>query len=151
MKFSEILNITFLNLIENKFKMILTSLGIVVGTATIIMVIAIGKGGEEEVKKQFEGLSAGSIYINLDFTNPDLDIKKITPLDEEKMQIILADSNNISNTALNISGMSSVKILGKDDAEPVVGITDEFDEINNLEIKFGERINEEHQNKADRV
>lgn len=151
MKFSEILNITFLNLIENKFKVILTSLGIIVGAATIIMVIAIGKGGEEEVKKQFEGLSAGSIYINLDFTNPNLDIKKITPLDEEKMQTILDDSDKVSNVALNVFGSSPVKILGKDDVEPVVGITDEFDDINNFKIQFGERINEEHQSGNEKV
>ena len=61
MKLSEILNITFINLIENKFKVILTSLGIIVSTVTIIIVIAIGKGGEEEVKKQFEGLSVGNL------------------------------------------------------------------------------------------
>lgn len=151
MKFSEIFNITLINLIENKFKVILTSLGIIVGAATIIMVIAIGKGGEEEVKKQFEGLSAGSIYINIDFTNPNIDIKKIPKLDEEKMEIVLEDSKNISNVALNMSGSASVKILGKDDYEPIVGVTDEFDDINNFKIQFGEGLNEEHQSKNEKV
>lgn len=115
------------------------------------MVIAIGKGGEEEVKKQFEGLSAGNIYINVDFTNPDLDIKKILSLDEDDMEIILDDSENIGNVALNVSGSAPVKILGKDDVEPVVGITDEFDGINNFKIQFGEGLNEEHQNKGSKV
>lgn len=129
----------------------MTSLGIIVGTVTIIMVIAIGKGGEAEVKKQFEGLSAGSIYINLNFENPDLDINSIEPLDEEKMQMIMDDSNNISKVGLNVSGSSSVKIRGKDSVEPVVGITNEFNDINNLDIQFGENLNEEHQEGKEKV
>ncbi|MEG2985380.1 MAG: ABC transporter permease [Peptostreptococcaceae bacterium] len=129
----------------------LTSLGIIVGTVTIIMVIAIGKGGEEEVKKQFAGLSAGSIFINLNFENPDLDIKNIEPLDEEKMQSIMDDSNNISKVGLNVSSSTSVKIRGKDSVEPVVGITNEFNDINNIEIQFGENLNEKHQESKEKV
>ena len=45
MKVNEILRLVWINLIQNKFKVILTSIGIVVGAATIMMVIAIGRGG----------------------------------------------------------------------------------------------------------
>lgn len=151
MKLQEIINITLINLLENKFKVILTSLGIIVGTATIIMVIAIGKGGEEDVKKQFEGLSAGSIYINLNYENPDLDIKDIIPLDEEKMQTIREDSNNISKVALSVVGTIEIKVGAKEGFESVVGITDEFSDINKLNIQFGEGINNEHQEGKDKV
>lgn len=151
LKIQELINIIFINLIENKFKVILTSLGIIVGTVTIIMVIAIGKGGEAEVKKQFEGLSAGSIYINPNFENPDLDIKNIKPLDEEKMQSIMDDSPNISKVGLNVSSSTSVRIKGKDSVEPVVGITDEFNDINNIKIQFGENLTKENQEGKDKV
>ena len=39
MKVNEILRLVWINLIQNKFKVILTSIGIVVGAATIMMVI----------------------------------------------------------------------------------------------------------------
>lgn len=144
MRFSEILNITFINLIQNKFKVILTSLGIIVGTVTIITVIAIGKGGEEEVKKQFAGLSAGSVFINIDYTKPDLDFNKLPILDEEKMKIIKEDSNSVSSVALNVSGNSQVEILGKDEVEPVIGITNDYQGINNFVVKFGEELSVDH-------
>ncbi|MCR5201613.1 MAG: ABC transporter permease [Lachnospiraceae bacterium] len=64
MKFKEILRLVFINLIQNKFKVILTSIGIVVGAATIVMVIAIGKGGKSDVAKQFKNLNAGAIDIS---------------------------------------------------------------------------------------
>ncbi len=63
MRLSEILRLVYLNLIQNKFKVILTSIGIVVGSATIMMVIAIGTGGREEVAEQFKNLNAGAIDI----------------------------------------------------------------------------------------
>lgn len=63
MRLSEILRLVYLNLIQNKFKVILTSIGIVVGSATIMLVIAIGTGGREEVAEQFKNLNAGAIDI----------------------------------------------------------------------------------------
>lgn len=69
MRLSEILRLVYLNLIQNKFKMILTSIGIVVGSATIMLVIAIGTGGRQEVAEQFKNLNAASIDITYENTS----------------------------------------------------------------------------------
>lgn len=66
MRLSELFRLVWLNLSQNKFKVILTSIGIVVGSATIMMVIAIGAGGREEVAEQFKNLNAGAIDISCD-------------------------------------------------------------------------------------
>jgi putative ABC transport system permease protein len=54
----------WLNLSQNKFKVMLTSIGIMVGAATIMLVIAIGTGGREAVAEQFKNLNAGAIDIS---------------------------------------------------------------------------------------
>lgn len=64
MKITEIFRLVWINLSQNKFKVILTSIGIVVGAATIMMVIAIGTGGKLEVAEQFKNLNAGAIDIS---------------------------------------------------------------------------------------
>ena len=64
MKLSEILRLVWINLIQNKFKVVPTSIGIVVGAATIVMVIAIGRGGQMDVADQFKNLNAGAIDIS---------------------------------------------------------------------------------------
>lgn len=66
MRLSEILRLVWLNLSQNKFKVILTSIGMVVGSATIMLVLAIGTGGKEEVAEQFKNLNAGAIDISCD-------------------------------------------------------------------------------------
>ncbi|MBP0966412.1 MAG: ABC transporter permease, partial [Oscillospiraceae bacterium] len=64
MRFSEILNLVKLNLIQNKFKVLLTSIGIIVGAATIVIVIAVGRGGKADVADQFRNLNAGALDIS---------------------------------------------------------------------------------------
>ncbi|MFV0411764.1 MAG: ABC transporter permease [Oscillospiraceae bacterium] len=63
MRFSEIVRMVLVNIFANKVKVLLTSLGIIVGAATIVLVIAVGLGGQAEVADQFANLSAGAIDI----------------------------------------------------------------------------------------
>ena len=64
MRLGEIFRLVWINILGNKFKMMLSSLGIIVGAATIVMVIAIGRGGQMDVEDQFKNLSAGAIDIS---------------------------------------------------------------------------------------
>lgn len=63
MRFSELMGLVWVNIMENKFKVLLTSLGIIVGAATIVLVIAIGQGGKADVADQFKNLNAGAIEV----------------------------------------------------------------------------------------
>ena len=62
------LRLVAINLLQNKFKVILTSVGIIVGSATIMMVIAIGTGGKLEVAEQFKNLNAGAVDISYELS-----------------------------------------------------------------------------------
>lgn len=64
MRIAELLRLVFINLAQNKFKVILTSVGIIVGSATIMLVLAIGTGGKLEIAEQFKNLNAGAIDIS---------------------------------------------------------------------------------------
>lgn len=66
MRPKELLRLVWLNITQNKFKVVMTSIGIIVGAATIVMVIAIGKGGQADVADQFKNLNAGAVDISYD-------------------------------------------------------------------------------------
>ena len=66
MKPKELLRLVWINITQNKFKVIMTSIGIIVGATTIVMVIAIGKGGQADVADQFKNLNAGAVDISYD-------------------------------------------------------------------------------------
>lgn len=65
MKITELFKMVFANIFANKSKGLLTSLGIAVGSATIVLVIAVGQGGREDVAEQFKNLNAGTINISV--------------------------------------------------------------------------------------
>ncbi len=67
MRAGELTRLVLININQNKFKTIMTSIGIVVGAATIVMVIAIGKGGQMDVAEQFAGLNAGAIDVTYEY------------------------------------------------------------------------------------
>lgn len=63
MRISELIKAVFINIFSNKSKCALTSLGIAAGSATIVLVIAIGQGGKADVADQFKNLNAGAIEV----------------------------------------------------------------------------------------
>lgn len=65
MRMGEVVHLVWINIRASKFKVFLTSLGIIVGSATIILVIAVGHGGEVDVQNEFKTLNAGAINISV--------------------------------------------------------------------------------------
>ena len=63
MRPEETLRSVALSVLSNKFRVFLTSLGIIIGTFTIILVVGIGKAGEAQVADQYSRLSVESITI----------------------------------------------------------------------------------------
>ncbi|MCD7766493.1 MAG: ABC transporter permease [Lachnospiraceae bacterium] len=74
MRLSELLRLVWLNINQNRFKTVMTSIGIIVGAATIVMVIAIGRGGQMDVAEQFASLNAGSIDITYDYAGEETSV-----------------------------------------------------------------------------
>ncbi|MEG0393873.1 MAG: ABC transporter permease [Anaerorhabdus sp.] len=146
MNLIETLRIVILNLLANKFKVFLTSLGIFVGTITIIMVIAIGKGGEEQVLNQFKGLSAETVYVNLNYEKlSDSDSTKIERLTKEHVEQIMNESNTLNGLSINNSSHKEVSFGKENDYISVSAVDDDYARVSNLEIEEGVQFSEEDQ------
>lgn len=145
MKIIEIMRVVMINLIQNKFKVLLTSLGIIVGAVTIVMVIAIGQGGEQEVASQFTGLSAQTIYVNPDYTffGMNTDFTKITKLTEENIKQIMEESTALSGIYLRSSATTLVSIGGQKEYLTITGVTEGYTDISNLSIDIGDDFSQQ--------
>ena len=154
MRISEIFRLVWLNLSQNKFKVILTSIGIVVGSATIMLVIAIGTGGKEEVAEQFKNLNAGAVDISYEGGNSGFGFSmgrssfgggrdffaEITAANEEVV-LSYEDAENLMTFVTGISDVTisystTVSVEGGDlDAASyytVAGVLDNYAAISNL-------------------
>ena len=64
MKFFNILKIALKALNRNKLRAILTMLGIIIGIAAVICMLAIGQGSKESIKAQISEMGSNMIMIH---------------------------------------------------------------------------------------
>lgn len=143
MRLSETLRIVFINIMQNKFKVLLTSLGIIVGAATLVLVIAIGQGGEDEVMAQFSGLSAETIYVNPDYSKSGSNTTESIPkLTVDIMNQIMDESTTLSSIDIRGNAYKESTINGVKGDIAIAGVTEEYSKVSNLETAYGENISD---------
>ncbi len=60
----ELLRSSFQSIFKNKIRTFLTSLGIIIGVTSVILLISIGNGLKAYINQQFESLGANNLYIS---------------------------------------------------------------------------------------
>ncbi len=144
MQLTEMLRVIWVNILQNKFKVVLSSLGIIVGAATIILVIAIGKGGEAEIIKQFGDLSAATIYINYDESKAVLsgntDYSKVERLNPEQVYRIKEENPYLTDITIFDFGSANTMINGQEFLRSITGVTAEYEQVMNLSTAYGENL-----------
>ncbi|MCG8501704.1 MAG: ABC transporter permease [Firmicutes bacterium] len=132
MSLVEIFRAVFINIWASKFKVFLTTLGIIVGSVTIILVIGIGKGGQEDVAEQFRNLNATSIFVM-----PALGKTTQATLGLSDVEAIKEGAPSLSDVTIMVSGKADASYRNTSYSAGVTGATEEFCNIQNLTVKYG--------------
>lgn len=150
MRLSEILRMIGVNLIQNKSKVLLTSLGIIIGTLTIILVIAIGRGGEEQIARQYTNMSAETVYVNVSF-GQNMDMSSIPRLKPEHIDTILDENPYLKGMYLRCTTSQEVVIGREKKHVNLAGVTGGYGEISNLLLETGADFSDADQEEGSRV
>ncbi len=149
MKLIEMLRIVWINLMQNKAKVLLTSLGIIVGAVTIVMVIAIGKGGEAEIAGQFGDLSAATIYVNPDYSKMiNMDLSKMQKFTEKELEQVKEENTALADIMLTGQVFTEVQVGKQKDYISVSGVMPQYESIMKLPVSAGENLSEQDEEKA---
>ncbi len=153
MRMRELLHMVGVNMMRNKFRSLLTSLGIIVGTITIILVIAIGQGGERKAAEQFSGLSADTIYVNTNYAalTSGLSIAPDDELTPKLLEQIMDESVALEGMYLRTNSYTEVKLGGKKELIQLYGVTDGYADISGLSIELGQDLSESDHEGGSRV
>lgn len=150
MRLSETLRMIGVNLVQNKSKVLLTSLGIIIGTLTIILVIAIGRGGEEQIARQYSNMSAETVYVNVSF-GQDMDMSAIPKLKPEHIKTVLEENPYLKGMYLR-STTSQEALIGREKKYiNVAAVTNGYVEISNLPISVGADFSDTDQEEGRQV
>jgi putative ABC transport system permease protein len=132
----------------NKFKAFLTMLGVVIGSACLVLVVTVGLTGKRYILAQIEGIGANLIYGYHIGAGP----AQARPLAD---QISLADLHAVRTLPLvtraagTFDTQVAMTVSGKEYAVSVVGVTDDFDRVRNLDVVRGRFLDDiDIQNRA---
>lgn len=144
MKISEIIRSVFTNIFANKFRVFLTMLGIIVGAATIIMVVGIGKASEKAVEDQFAMLNVGTLYVQSAQGSRFL-------LSESDVDMLNEHSENIEVATILLNTRGEISSNYESSDGTITGVSNIFDDISNLSMYSGEFITEMNEERRERV
>lgn len=151
-----ILTIALEAVIANKFRSILTALGIIFGVAAVIAMLAIGSGAKQEILEQMKLVGVNNIII---MPKKEKAQKSGTESEEDKGKeavqkfspgLSLLDAMSIKDIIPSVSKVSpevmydaSVIAEGVNTTSKVSGVTPDFFTVFNLRVEKGEMFNEE--------
>ncbi|MDM8534545.1 ABC transporter permease [Clostridiaceae bacterium HSG29] len=144
MRTSEILRSVIANILSNKFRVFLTTLGIIVGSATIVLVISIGVGGQKSVEEQFARLNADIITVMAGRNT-------VTQISPEDLEYIEEKSTLLKNSEIFLQGNVTASSSYEEFSGGALGVNESFIELNNFEMASGYFIEEEDVSRRQKV
>jgi len=154
----ELLRSVFLSVMSNKFRVFLTSLGIIIGTFTIIMVVGIGKASSDAVTEQYKRLSVESITISRAQTasmsvriggNGSITTSKSMT---KEMALRMPDElEYVKSVGICTSTSSPIAYNTESDTVNVQGINIDYADITNLKVQYGDFFTDEDGSARNRV
>ncbi len=133
----------------NKIRAFLTTLGVIIGSACIVLVVTVALSGRRYVISQIEGVGSNLVYARL-----DIDPNRPAMLQDE---LSLEDMNAAKSlpgvvTVAGTRGMGSSVIAGSVERNVnLVGVTEGFQQIRNLLILRGRFLDAEDISSRSRV
>ena len=146
MNFANLFRIAFRALGNNKMRGFLTMLGIIIGVASVITMLAIGQGSKRSIRAQIEEMGSNMIMIH-----PGADRRGGVRLDPSEMETLKMDDLNaiINETryvaACSPSVSSSGQVIYGANNYPtsVYGVNEDYMEIRKYTLSQGEMFTED--------
>lgn len=140
----KLIKLSWGTLMASPMRSFLTSLGIIIGSMTIIIVVALGEGAKRDIAQQYSSMSVTTILINAPSTVEGARSK----LSYEDVSPIVALSS-ISTAVPQLSGRVQMQYGGQTSNLSVLGSTPEVQQLANLKLVSGRFFtSEENDNHA---
>lgn len=148
MSLMEILRTVFINIKTNKLRVFLTALGIIVGSFTIVMVVGIGRGSQENVKQQYSKLNAGTVVV---MSMPRPGQRAYENLTNKDLTDIQENAPSVKSACMVYRGNATLTYNNNSYSASALSITEDFQTIYDLSLDAGRYITSEDDKQYSRV
>lgn len=133
MKLTQGFRMAFKSVLSNKLRTALSMLGILIGVATVIALVAMGEGSSKQVEDQVATLGTNMLSITITGRGTETTLSK-----EEAMEF--ADIPNVAGVSPVVSSSVSAKFEKTRTDVTVEGITPEYELVNDFSVQTGRYI-----------
>jgi putative ABC transport system permease protein len=137
MLMNEMIAVALQSIMANLFRGFLTMLGIIIGVASVITMVALGSGAQQAVDEQIDSLGASVLTINAGS-------KRRGGISSESQNLTIDDAEALHRDALTVdivvpemSQRLQVKYANQNERLRIVGTTPNFVDINNYTLAEG--------------
>jgi putative ABC transport system permease protein len=131
------------SLSSNKLRSGLTILGIVIGVAAVIAMLAVGNGAQNSITGEIQGIGTNLLFV---FRGGSEDVRNPKPLtlgDADAMADPYA-APSIQAVAPILQGSGEVSFIGESKITTINGVTPMYAEVRNVKLSEGEFIGDTH-------
>ncbi len=153
-KFMMTLRVAGTALVSHKMRSFLTMLGIIIGVAAVIALVAVGQGAQAQVVNQFQSLGSNLLMVsavqNFGFSRTGARTTTRQPNNAD-VEAIRALATSVSLIAPEYDSNATVVYGAKTTNASISGITAEYATVRNWSVSSGSFISKENNDNLDMV
>ncbi|MCY3730115.1 MAG: ABC transporter permease [Rhodospirillaceae bacterium] len=152
MLFGEVVRVALQSIRANLFRACLTMLGIVIGVAAVITMLAAGSGAQQRIEEQIDALGANLLNITADrpFFLRGVARAQLT-LEVQDVAALQEKSRYLDSVVPTLEGRNQVKYGSNNVNVRVLGTTHEYTDIFNYRVAAGRMFTAEEDGSRQRV
>ena len=148
----EIFAFAYETFMSNKVRFALTALGMVIGTASLILVVTIGLTGKQYILKQIQAIGANIIYVEYSGGGQRITASAPDPLTIDDMNAVREQIPTVRYASPAVALFERIAIGGgKEKDILVMGTTPDYARVRNFIITSGRFFDEEDQQAHNKV
>ncbi len=137
MLLGEMIAVALQSIRANLFRGFLTMLGIIIGVASVITMVALGSGAQKAIDEQIEALGANILSVSSGGMFRHGVARNVGTLTIEDAEAIASDAETVAAVVAEKSSRLQVKLANKNQNLMVVGTTPNFLEVNRYRLAAG--------------
>ncbi len=151
MLLGETIAVAFQSIRANKLRTALTMLGVIIGVAAVIAMVALGTGAQRAVEERINSLGANllTIYAGQSFNRGVASNNRVS-LTTDDADAITKDARLISAVVPEMQTSLQVKLGNKNINTNVLGTTANYTEVRNYTVPFGRMFSQGDNNSRQR-
>ena len=146
MKTIDILEETYAALTGNKVRTGLTMLGIVIGIASVIALVAIGNGAKASIASSIDSLGSNLLIVTpgatKSFGGPSAGRGSAQTLTVADANAIASSVDNVSGVALDVTAREQVTAKGTNTNTSIIGTSSSYSTVRNVQVSEGTFISD---------